>query len=236
MQGALVSAVLHGSLTMADFRPRTSDLDLLHIVGRGLSSREAEALVEVVRAADLGPAGGLDLLVVTRRTAEAPNTGPARELLVGRWPGPGEEPEIVGREDPDPDLGPGLWEARAKGPAPLGPNPRDVIAVVPADRVNGNGRHWLQTWLGRTDDDKNAELMVLTARRMWRYAVEGEHSSKSAAARWALDRDPSLIAVDAALTARTRSTMAHISPDEVERVLLRVLAEPELTRTPGDPG
>src|SRR3954454_19219434 len=105
MQEALVSAILHGSLTMADFRPRTSDLDLLLIVERGLSSRESEALVEVVRAADLGPAGGLDLLVATRRTAEAPNTGPARELLVGRWPGPGEELEIVGREDPDPLAG-----------------------------------------------------------------------------------------------------------------------------------
>ncbi len=70
LQTTLVSVVLHGSLTMDDFRPGRSDIDLLIVVERGLTSSEADALVGAVRAADLGPAGGVDLLVVTRRTAE----------------------------------------------------------------------------------------------------------------------------------------------------------------------
>ena len=194
---------------------------------RGLLPGEAEALVEAVRAADLGPAGGLDLLVVTRLTAAAPDTGPARELLVGRWPGPDEELEIEGRDGHVPDLWPELSEARAHGRALIGAEPREVISAVPAHRVNSNGKHWLRIWLERTDDERNAVLMVLTACRTWRYALEEEHSSKSAAARWALDRDPSLAAVEAALVARTTASPVRITPYEVERVLLRVLRDVE---------
>ena len=103
LQTTLVSAILHGSLTMDDFRPGRSDLDLL-LVESGLTSSEADALVGAVRAADLGPAGGVDLLVVTRRTAKTPAEYIGRELLVGRWPGSGEELEVEGHDDHVPDL------------------------------------------------------------------------------------------------------------------------------------
>src|ERR1043165_7230304 len=58
----LVAAILHGSLTMDAFRPGTSALDLLLVVEQGLRPRHAHALVDAVRAADVGPAGGIDLL------------------------------------------------------------------------------------------------------------------------------------------------------------------------------
>lgn len=227
LQTTLVSAVLHGSLTMDDFRPGRSDLDLLIVVERGLTSSEADALVGAVRAADLGPAGGVDLLVVTRRTAETAADCPGRELLVGRWPGSGEGLEVEGHDDHVPDLWPELSEARANGRSLLGPEPRDVIGEVPPDRVRANGIGWLRTWLERIDDDKNAVLMVLTACRMWRFELTGEHMSKTDAARWALERDPSLIGVELALSARTTSDAPRIAPREVERVLLRVLRDLE---------
>jgi hypothetical protein len=104
----LVAAILHGSLTMNDFRPESSDLDLLLVVDFSLASSDADALIRAVRAAHLGPAGGVDLLVVTRRTAESPGSYPSRELAVGRWPGHGEELEIEGPEDHVPDLWPEL--------------------------------------------------------------------------------------------------------------------------------
>lgn len=227
LQATVVSAVLHGSLTMDDFRPGRSDLDLLLVVERGLTSSEADALVGAVRAADLGPAGGVDLLVVTRRTAETPADHPGRELLVGRWPRSGAELEVEGHDDHVPDLWPELSEARANGRSLLGPEPRAVIGEVPPDRVRANGIGWLRTWLERIDDDKNAVHMVLTACRMWRFELTGEHTSKTDAARWALERDPSLIGVELALSARTTSATPRIAPREVEKVLHQVLRDLE---------
>lgn len=227
LQTTLVSAILHGSLTMDDFRPGRSDLDLLLVVESGLTSSEANALVGAVRAADLGPAGGVDLLVVTRRTAKTPADYIGRELLVGRWPGSGQELEVEGHDDHVPDLWPELSEARANGRSLLGPEPREVIGEVPLDGVRANGIGWLRTWLDRIDDDKNAVHMMLTACRVWRFELEGEHSSKTDAARWALERDPSLIGVELALSARTASDAPRIAPREVKRVLLRVLSDLE---------
>ena len=221
----LVGAILHGSLTMDDFQPGTSDLDLLLVVERGLTSSEADALVEAVRGADPGPAGGVDLLVVTRRTAATPGDCPGLELLVGRRHGSGADLEVEGQEDQAPDLWPELSEARANGRSLLGQEPRVVIGEVPFDRVAENGMGWLRTWLERTDDHNNAAHMVLTACRMWRFQMTGEHTSKTDAARWAWDRDPSLIGVERALAARTTSEAALISADEVARVLNRVLRD-----------
>lgn len=51
--------------------------------------------------------------------------------------------------------------------------------------------------------------------------------AKTDAARWALERDPSLIGVGLALPARTPSDAPRITPHEVEQVLLRVLRDLE---------
>lgn len=222
---ALVSVILHGSLTMGDFQPGRSDLDLLLVVERGLTPAEADALVEMVRAADPSPAGGVDVLVVTRPTAERPADYPSRELLVGRWPSTGGELEVEGHDEHVPDLWPELSEARAKGRSLLGPKPAEVIGEVPLDRIRANGMGWLRTWLDRTDDERNAAHMVLTACRIWRFESTGEHVSKSEAARWALERDPTLTGVELALAARTSFDQPAIDPGEIERVLRRVLRD-----------
>jgi hypothetical protein len=222
---SLVAAILHGSLTGDDFQPARSDLDLLLVVERSLTPIEADALVEVARAADLGPAGGLDLLVVSRRTAENPADFPCRELLVGRWPGPSEDLEIEARDVHVPDLWPELSEARAHGRSLLGPEPQELIGQVSRDLVLTNGVGWIRRWLGLIEDAKNASLMVLTACRVWHFEVTGEHASKTYAGQWALERDPSLTAVAQALSTRVAPDASTIPPHEVERVLLRVLRD-----------
>jgi hypothetical protein len=89
--------------------------------------------------------------------------------------------------------------------------------------VRGNGTGWLKTWLERIDDSENATHMVLTACRIWAFGLTGEHKSKSEAARWALGRDPSLRGVELALVARTSSQALAVTPEDVARVLIRVL-------------
>jgi Domain of unknown function (DUF4111) len=125
------------------------------------------------------------------------------------------------------DNWPELSEARANGRSLAGPEPREVIGEVPAERVRANSLGHLRRWLGLTDDAANAVLMVVTACRMWRFELTGEHVSKTAAARWALERDPSLLGVRAALLARTTSTAEAIAPEDVKVVLLRVLEDLE---------
>jgi predicted nucleotidyltransferase len=225
LESSLVSAILHGSLTQDDFRPGESDLDLLLVVERTLTSHQSGALIKVVEEAALGPAGGIDLLVVTRQAAAASEDDPDRELLVGRWLDLDEELEVEGPDERVSDNWPEFSEARKNGRSLLGPPPREVIGEVPPGRVRANSLGHLRRWVGLTDDEPNAAFMVITACRMWRFELTGEHVSKTDAARWALEQDPSLTGVQSALSARTTSDSVTITPTEVETVLLRVLGD-----------
>jgi len=60
---------------------------------------------------------------------------------------------------------------------------------------------------------------------VWRFAVEGVHCSRAAAARWALERDPSLGIVDDALRQRTVDPAVSIGSEGVGRILARVRRE-----------
>ena len=59
---------------------------------------------------------------------------------------------------------------------------------------------------------------------MWRLAEEGRHASKTAAAEWALRRDPTLGVVGDALRRRYRDPAARIDPAQVARLLVLVRA------------
>jgi len=67
--------------------------------------------------------------------------------------------------------------------------------------------------------------MVLTACRVWRFATEGLHCSKTAAGRWALARDPSLVAVDEALRQRTLDLVTAIGAAGIGHLLTLVRRE-----------
>ena len=224
VETSVVSTILHGSLTLDDFQRGRSDLDLLIVVDGPLTESEAEALVAVVREADPGPAGGIDLLVVTRASAAVPEA--CLELQVGRGHG-SSELEVERRNAGVPDLWAELSMARADGRALRGAEPREVIGEVPRAALRDRGVHWLTRWLDLTDDEKNAPFMVLTACRIWRFVAEGRHASKSAAARWALERDPTLVAVEQARSQRLGTAHGPLDPDDVRRVLETVLHQVE---------
>lgn len=189
------SVILHGSMATGGFRPGLSDIDLLAIIDRPLTEAQTHSLVRLVSNADLGDAAGLDLDVVTASTARHPTPAPPLELHVGRGPGLEIERRLPGA----PDLLAELSMARQDGRALVGAAPTEVLGPVPAEWVTARGRHWLHTWQSLTDDEPHAAFMVLTACRIWHFAVENTHSPKAAAGRWALTRDPSLTAVRQAL-------------------------------------
>jgi Domain of unknown function (DUF4111) len=67
-------------------------------------------------------------------------------------------------------------------------------------------------------------LEGLTACRVWRFAEDGRHASKTAAAEWALERDPTLGVVGDALGRGLGDPAAHIDPAQVARLLAEVRA------------
>jgi hypothetical protein len=219
---ALVSAILHGSLTLADFTPGRSDIDVLAVVVEPLSD---DRLAELRKAVDelAGDAPRrVDLRVVTRATAGSPAPAPMLEAAFTLRPG--RAPELQTRFA-EPDLVAEFSIARAHGRSIVGYAPEAVIGPVPDDWLIQTGDRQLAAWERRTDDADHAELMVLTACRIWRFGAERVHCSKAAAGRWALERDPSLGAVEEALHRRTSDPAAAIGEAGVARLLALVRQE-----------
>jgi len=221
---AMRSVILHGSLSAGGFRPGRSDIDLLAVVDGGVADAQSAALESLVRRADLGSAAAIDLHVVTSEVAGAPTRAPALELHLGRH-GSSIGLERERRVAAAPDLLAELSMARADGRALRGAPPREVLAPVPADWIVDRGRHWLRTWRSLTADAEHAAFMVLTACRIWRFAVENVHAAKAQAARWALDRDPALTAVREALQQYERDPATMVDEQGIADVLDTVLRD-----------
>lgn len=217
----LHAAVLHGSLALGDFAPGRSDIDLLLITGpSGLSREERESTVHAVADAEMAAAWAIDLIAVTSTTAGAPSLAPLSELQVARYP---DEIQVEERRSAEEDLVVELSMARATGRSLVGVPAEEAIGTVPAQWVRDRGLFWLRRWLTLADDAEHAELMVLTACRVWHLDIEGTYCSKPQAGRWALGRDPSLAGVTRALRQRQGDTDALIPADEVTHVLRTVL-------------
>lgn len=219
------SVILHGSLAAGDFRPGRSDIDLLAVIDGALSDPQIDALADLVRHADVGDASGVDLHVVTAGVAGSPTRTPPMELHVGRYDDSTIGFEIEPRVAASPDLPAELAMARADGHNLIGARPRDTIAPIPVEWLHQRGRYWLTTWQSLVDDSEDAAHMVLTACRIWRFAVEGAHCSKGQAASWVLGRDPSLTAVRQAFHQYATDPEAPIDQDGIARVLETVLRE-----------
>jgi len=225
------SVVLHGSLSAGGFRPGRSDIDLLVVVDGGLTEAQATALERLVRTADAGSAAGVDLHVVTAEVVGAPNRSPALELHLGRYDWVSAEVEVERQVTAAPDLLVELSMARADGRALVGAAPHVVIAPIPIDWIVDRGQHWLMTWRSLSDDAENAAFMVLTACRIWRFALEHVHSSKARAAKWALERNPSLAVVRQAVLQYEHDPTITVDEHGIVALLDLVLLE---TARPND--
>jgi Aminoglycoside adenylyltransferase, C-terminal domain len=122
------------------------------------------------------------------------------------------------------DLAVELSVCRTYGRSLLGAAPAELLGEVPDRWVVAAGDAQLAAWQAIGDDPPYAELTVLTACRVWRFAEEGRHASKTAAAQWALERDPTLGVVGDALRRRLGDPATRIDPAQVARLLAVVRA------------
>jgi hypothetical protein len=85
--------ILHGSLTLDDYIPGRSDIDLLVVVDGPLSDAQVAALTEAVARQRPRAPGRVDLRVVTRRVAASPTPAPPMEAYLEITPGSGLQVE-----------------------------------------------------------------------------------------------------------------------------------------------
>ena len=212
-----VAAVfLHGSLTLGGYEPGRSDIDLLVVVERELTDDELGSLPRALAKTGSNPASAADLRVVDRSAVAMPAQSPFLELYVRLH---GHEVVDLETRKSEPDLAVELSLVRSDGRSLVGPEPRALIGAVPDRWVVSYGNAVIERWQELTDDDEHAELMILTACRAWRFAVDGRHCSKAEAGCWALAQDGSLVAVEGALRRRRGEQGVAIDAAEIGRVL-----------------
>jgi predicted nucleotidyltransferase len=223
LEDAVVAVILHGSLTLGDFDAKRSDIDMLVVVKSPLSDEHLAALRDAVEYLWTDAPNRLDLRVVTSDVSTRPTRAPGMEASIAVHPG--QPPQMDTRVPGEPDLVPEFSMVRTHGHSLIGPDPHTVVGVVPDEWLAEIGDRYRANWERLVDDAANAELMVLTACRIWRFSAEGIHCSKSAAGRWALARDPSLTAVAEALRQRDSDSAATTGAEGIRHLLALVRRE-----------
>jgi hypothetical protein len=210
-------------LTLDDYLPGRSDVDVLVVAQDPLTDAQLAALTEALAGHRPRAPGPVDLRVVTRQVAAAPSPTPPQEAYLRLTPGSGVRLEER-RHPGERDLAVELSVCRAHGRSLLGAAPAELIGEVPDRWVLAAGDAQLADWQTIGDDPKYAQLTVLTTCRVWRFAEEGCHCSKTAAGQWALRRDPTLQAVQDALEQRHGDPTYPIDPTQVGQLLAVVRA------------
>ncbi|WP_095448858.1 aminoglycoside adenylyltransferase family protein [Ochrobactrum quorumnocens] len=194
---ALLGVYLHGSAVSGGLRPN-SDVDLLAIVSRPTTHADRKRLVtELLSVSGRYPhddAGRRPLeLIVFNRADLATSAYPARsEFVYGEWLRDafetGEVPEPVS----DPEFTLLLAQARQEARALIGPDPAELLPVIPESDIRRAIGDALPSLLGTLEGDERNVLLTLA--RMWRTLVTGEFVPKDAAAQWAMPRLPDIAA------------------------------------------
>jgi hypothetical protein len=222
--GETVAAViLHGSLTLGDYVPGRSDVDLLVVIEDPPSDAQLGALTEAMASRRARAPGPVDLRVVTRPVAASPTPAPPLEAYLRLTPTSGVRVEER-RHPGERDLAVELSVCRAHGRSLLGAAPAELIGEVPDRWVVVVRRRPAGRLAG--DRGRPAVRRADGADRMSGVALaeEGRHVSKAAAAQWALGRDPTLGVVGDALRRRHGDPAARIDPAQVARLLAVVRA------------
>lgn len=184
---AVESIILHGSLTLHDFDPERSDIDLLVVVTEPPDPQARQAVVDAVTRIARLHRLRVDYRVVTTSVARNPASIPWLELYVGVH-SEGPEGIEVNASVSEPDLVIEFSMCRQHGRALQGLAPADTIGHVPADRVLSVGDSYLERWQAIGDDPDAADLTALTACRLWYFAIRERHVSKAKAAEWVATR------------------------------------------------
>jgi predicted nucleotidyltransferase len=221
----LVAAYLHGSVVGDDFVPGLSDLDVLVVVERQLSDPTVASLVEAAGAVGRSAGLNVDLRLVTQEAAGNADRHPLLEAGISVRRGREPDAFVETRRAVEVDLLSEFSLCRDHSVPVVGRDAADVLFDVPPDWVVEVGVDQIQRWLALPFESKHADLMVFTSCRIWRFATDGVHASKSAAARWVRNRRPDLEAPRISLDRRNRGSDAELGEQAVRALLAAVLLD-----------
>lgn len=193
---ALVAVYLHGSAVMGGLRP-DSDIDLMVLTTRSLTSPERAALVEELlrvsgRRATQRPGRPIELTGVVVDQVSPWRYPPVRDFQYGEWLRDEYDAGLVPEPMPDPDLAVLVTAAREHAVPLVGPEPADLLPRVPAADLRRAVDDSLPALLADLEGDERN--VILTLARMWVTAGTGEVVSKDEAAARMLETLPSELA------------------------------------------
>lgn len=212
--GSLSAVYLHGSAVAGGLRP-ASDVDLLAVIDRPAThpvrARLVSDLMEVSGHHPAKPDGPRPLeLIAFLRADLAASVYPARAAFVyGEWLRGAFEAGDVPEPVSDPEFTLLLAQARQEARPLHGPDPAELLPVIPDADIRRAIGDALPALLETLDGDERNVLLTLA--RMWQTLSTGAFVPKDVAAEWAA---PRLSGEAAALLARANA--AYLGGDDVD--------------------
>jgi predicted nucleotidyltransferase len=171
----IAGVYLHGSLALGCFNPALSDIDVLVVTKRSLTSTEREALAPLLAA------GGRIEISFLPESSLRRWRHPAPYDLHFAW----QEGRLLGPGE-DHDLAAHVTIGRHAGVALLGPPPTDVFPEVPWEDYEDSLRRDLES----CGEHGGGIYAVLSPARIWATLTERDVHSKASGAAWAIERAP----------------------------------------------
>jgi hypothetical protein len=230
----LIGLYVVGSGAQCD-QTNKSDLDVIGILFEPLPEPLKDQLAQELNHSSLPvPASGLDLLLVTRDSVQNPQESPEHQFWFST--GAAWQTEI--------DKGGHTSEhlivfavCRDKGHPLYGPAPVEIFAPAPRNlllRALISVLEWHRKKILDPFHDPLGQYSVLNACRAWRYAEEGELTSKSAGAEWVLSKEPENVLVKSALAIRQGKRTMPLDREEIDTFLSRILSICRATKAKED--
>lgn len=210
---AVRAVVLHGSAVRGGLRP-DSDLDLLVVTARRLTSDERRTLIDVLLVCSRSRtrpdlARHLEVTVVVHADIQPWHYPPPLELQYGDWwRAEFEAGESSPWRSPDPDLAIVLAAARADGRSLVGPPPAELFDPVPRADLEHALRAVIPALLEDFADDTRNVLLTLAriALTLETGAIEPKDVAAAHAAVW-------LSPISAEVLVRARRGYEGSTPD-----------------------
>jgi hypothetical protein len=195
---SLRSAWIVGSLATGDFDLRRSDVDVLVACADPLDSEQQHSLGRLLRHGALPcPARGLDLLVYSLAELKELRRSPRFEFSISSGADWGDE---IASGGPYPGGLVDLAVARSAGIPIVGPRAEDMVGRCPGEWLMEElteGVRWHTTRVHDAFHDPTGSNAVLNACRAFCFAAMGVLISKTAGARWLLERDAAPVVAEA---------------------------------------
>lgn len=219
----LTAVWLVGSLTMRDFDPRRSDIDVLVLSARTVAEESKQLLAQRLRHTSLRcPAYGIDLQVYLLTEVANLRRVPHYEFSLASGRAWSDEIDVGG---PYPRGLIDLAAAREIGRSIFGPHPQVVIGACPDEWILqelAKSVLWHQSRIHDPFHDPSGSNAVLNACRALNFHATRRFVSKSDGARWYLERAPSAV-VSKALAERQSGDGERLEEAEVLSFLGRVM-------------